>query len=684
MNWHTLLVMETARLLLLAGLLLYLTRQVLAPWLPPDPADRTLASLLALAGALTLLPLWLAQAHLYELISLWFFLTLLALIGLLARPRAGRLTPAYLTARGEAALGWLERRFRREREIEGRSWESIVEPVPLGTQAVGSEAATVSLPEREPPAAAGWRSSGGLVALLAALAVLAAAGYLRILDLWLHPGAPFGDAPVHLKWIQELKLNDLHGGGDGVYTKGMHAIISSLHLLLALDLPTLYRLWGPLSALFGVAVAIWAAMRLSGSRWAGILAGTLVGWVGAGTWWELSRQAGTLPQEAGQVWMLPALWWSYRYLHGGLGRELGLATLAVAVIAAGHWGNLSFLALGLVALGLATLGQVPFHRTLRLAGASLAAALVGEAHVIIGLLAGQPVGGNNPAYLRSAGVAPPVPPFMMAIAAVALGLFLLTLLPRWRPWRGRIRWVLLLFLLWFGAWQIGRVGPSTGTLGIIVGAFTERGLDYLNLAAVLVVALAFGMAEAGLAAAARGRLLAGAAAALLLAGAFAVLPASVQNPGPRLLSDDMVMAMYDLSRVREPGYWAVVGNRNLLPLCLGRCLEQHDYLFVQTFGRLPPGGDRLATAAAQLGSAQLELLAFVPRHPVQPDVPRPPAEVSRFDGALLELQDRWGAWDLAQLVANLQAGDSPPEIVWQGQEFIVYRLWPGQGGGAGG
>ena len=724
MNWQVMLLSESARLLVAGGALLLLTRRLLLPWLPNDPVDRSISTLLYLWLTLTMIPLALASLKVYEWVGFWLSLLSLSFLALHSGYRS--FNPiAYLEFRSASLLRRTER--ARPQEPLGEPWENVVSLVPLSpsgplpspplTPARSSEDPSFATPlSPAAPFIPRWRPwtwiDRGLgerearrLAILGGLVVVAVAGYLRATDLWLHPGLPFGDAPVHLKWARELELNDLFK--DGVYPLGMHAIISSLNVLLAVDLPTLYRLWGPLSTVLWVGTTIWAGARLSGSRWAGILAGALVGWVGTDVWWDLRRQAATLPQETGYLWLLPALIWAHQYLERGDRRAALPAAAAVAVTAAGHWGNLAFLLLALGAMGLASLRTAPSGRILRLGLLSLGAALAGEGPMLIGFLS-HPVGGNNLAYAASASAIQPVPFEIWAMLGAGTGLAIVSGRPGWSEWRGRTRWALAVLLTWLAAWQSARLSLNSGQWAIIIGAFTQRGRDYATMAAVLVAVLGYGMAEQALERLLRDRFTrftaptgsAGSiglvsspgsfAGAVLLVGALAVVPPPVIGPGPQFVTDDMVMAVHDLARGREPLQWVTVGNRGLLSLSLGRSFQIDDYRFIDTRAGFPAGPDGLKKTVEKLvGTSRIEVLAFVP---VAPSPPRVPA------GSILDPEEKQvvenerGAWALSGLIAELVSGSFPPEVVWKGSELVVYRIWSGRtpedvrpaSGGAGG
>ncbi|MCY9664234.1 hypothetical protein M5X11_04480 [Paenibacillus alginolyticus] len=177
--------------------------------------------------------------------------------------------------------------------------------------------------------------------------VIGGSAYIRYFDALTQASPPLSDSYVALAWMKYIERRVLFH--DGFYPAGFHITLAYLHKFAAIDQLYVLKYTGPLMSLFIALGQYLVVSRLSGNRYAGIIAAAFYGWAGnifLGGVWE--RQIGTNSQEFAFVFIMPAIYFAIRYLQTGK-RDVLTALLAACSVA----GFVHTLAYGYLAIGVA-------------------------------------------------------------------------------------------------------------------------------------------------------------------------------------------------------------------------------------------------------------------------------------------------------------------------------------------
>ncbi len=224
--------------------------------------------------------------------------------------------------------------------------------------------------------------------LAAFTAVFGISAFIRFYDSFHSLVPAMSDGYVTLAWMKYIDGRILFN--DGIYPLGSHIYLDSLHKFAFIDAIYILKYAGPLNSTFIVLSLYYAVSRFSGNRWAGLVASAVYGLFGQyllGGGWE--RQAATNSQEFAFIFVLPALYFFYRYLKEGKRADLWTAFAGTAVSGLVHTVAFALAGLGvgvLLTVFLLTGFRQTLSSALRTAAVSLGAVLVSLLPYGIGLL----------------------------------------------------------------------------------------------------------------------------------------------------------------------------------------------------------------------------------------------------------------------------------------------------------
>lgn len=173
-----------------------------------------------------------------------------------------------------------------------------------------------------------------IITFIAAMSVLAYSGYLRIYDAFVNAAPAMSDSYVTLAWIKYIGKNSLFH--DGIYPQGFHIYQALLQKFAGIDPLYILKFTGPVN---GVLIVLGIYFSISGflrSRQAGIIAASIYGIFGIYLTGSLERQASTNSQEFAFIFVLPCLYFFYRYLTEKDKQDLYIGGAALAVIGFVH------------------------------------------------------------------------------------------------------------------------------------------------------------------------------------------------------------------------------------------------------------------------------------------------------------------------------------------------------------
>lgn len=258
--------------------------------------------------------------------------------------------------------------------------------------------------------------------------VIAYSGYLRLYDVFMNAAPAMSDAYVTLAWMKYINRNILFY--DGIYPQGFHIYQSVIQKFSGLDHLHVLRFTGPLSSvLIGLGI-YFAVSRFLASRQSGILAASIYGIFNIVLTNSPDRQVATNAQEFAFVFILPCLYFFWKYFDKKNIKDLYTAGAAFALIGFVHAFAFAFTALGVGAVFVSFLicdrGKF-FKPALKAVYASLAAVGLSLIPIGFGLALGRGFHGASAefAFERSLNIGIPEPRILDYIVFFSLFLLLM-------------------------------------------------------------------------------------------------------------------------------------------------------------------------------------------------------------------------------------------------------------------
>lgn len=174
-----------------------------------------------------------------------------------------------------------------------------------------------------------------LIPFLLATIVILIASYVRGIDSLLDPAPALSDGYVTLAWMKYVNERILFH--DGIYPQGMYFAMATLGKFAFINLLYILRYMGPMNTILIVWGLYYVISALSGSRMGGTMAAAVYGvfgvWLLQGDW---TRQAATNSQEFGLLFVVPTMYYLYRYLHQGQRSDYWTAVSGLCVTGLSH------------------------------------------------------------------------------------------------------------------------------------------------------------------------------------------------------------------------------------------------------------------------------------------------------------------------------------------------------------
>lgn len=444
--------------------------------------------------------------------------------------------------------------------------DGLIRPV----QHIGQSLQRVTL-SRVERCRARLRHPGTAVADLLCLAVLGYSAWLRFHDAVLHAAPAMSDAYVTLAWMKYIERRILFH--DGIYPQGFHIVLSTLHKFAGQD--TLYTLKyaGPLSGVLTVCGIYYATWKFTGRKTAGALAALAYGALGAWLPLEWQRQASTNSQEFALIFVVPAWYWSHRFLIEGRKSDWWAAFTSYLIIGWVHTLAYLFLLLGLVCLGLAHLctdWRAAWRRAPPLLGAAAVSVCLAVLPMGLGILLGREFHQTSLQFATSTlAIAPPEITWVDYAPMFGVIVFLMQAVVSKR--RGLIVPAVCLFMLTgaaFGFYQLA--GPLSGNAVLATRS---------NLLWSLILAVDIGVSWSAfcslVAVSCRRSTMADVPAAVLVCGLTVAL-LRPQPPSPyKMQPDNMVEQYLRISGDFRPTEWMIVSTDEGYALALGQGYHMH-------------------------------------------------------------------------------------------------------------
>ena len=263
-----------------------------------------------------------------------------------------------------------------------------------------------------------------LMDAIALLGVVGFAAYLRYWDPLTNAAPAMSDSYVTLAWMKYVGRRQLFH--DGLYPQGFHIILSVLQKFSAVEGLLVLKYVGPMASTLTTLSCYYLVSRVTDSPLAGVVSAFVYGCLPSLMPYEFERQAATNSQEFAMAFLLPAVWYTVRYLAGDSEYDLAVAFSAVSVIGLTHPMVAFFVAVGVACAVSGTLLArcVKVKTLLRLAGAGFVSVVVSALPLAAGTLFGIPFHGSSAEFMTAGGTGwcPPIRPadrILLCACAVA-------------------------------------------------------------------------------------------------------------------------------------------------------------------------------------------------------------------------------------------------------------------------
>jgi hypothetical protein len=184
-----------------------------------------------------------------------------------------------------------------------------------------------------------------IASILLVLSTVLYSAYLRLYDAFIHAAPAMSDAYVTLAWMKYIDSRILFH--DGIYPQGFHIYLATLSKFAAIDPLYVLRYTGPLNGVLTALGLYFVLSHITRSRLAGAVAASVYGIFGSYLATEWERQASTNSQEFGFVFVIPTVYFYYRYMMYSKEEDFYTAAAGTAVVGLVHQMAFTFTGAGM-------------------------------------------------------------------------------------------------------------------------------------------------------------------------------------------------------------------------------------------------------------------------------------------------------------------------------------------------
>lgn len=173
-------------------------------------------------------------------------------------------------------------------------------------------------------------------------------GYLRLYDVYFHAAPALSDGNVTLAWMKYISNRIIFH--DGIYPQGFHICLAIIQKFSAADPLYILKYSGPVNCVFISAGLYFAISRLTARKGPAIVAAFIYGGLGQYLTSLWVRQAATNSQEFSFVFVIPTLYFFYKYLEDLDKKYLYTAFIGITVTGLTHTLAFAFTAYGVIVI----------------------------------------------------------------------------------------------------------------------------------------------------------------------------------------------------------------------------------------------------------------------------------------------------------------------------------------------
>jgi hypothetical protein len=249
----------------------------------------------------------------------------------------------------------------------------------------------------------GWfKNKNTVVNVFLLISVMGYSIYIRIYDAIVHAAPAMSDAYVTLAWMKYINKRILFH--DGIYPQGFHITMATLQKFSFIDPLYVLRYTGPLNGLLIAFGIYFVTSRLTKKTAPGIIAALIYGVLGGSFFGDWVRQAATNSQEFGFVFVLPTLYFFYKYMDENKKNYLITAFCGAAVCGLVHTISLFFVVFGvgiIILVGLILKFKASLKPIIRIMLAGIITAIISVIPAGIGLMTGNAFHGSSSDFISS-------------------------------------------------------------------------------------------------------------------------------------------------------------------------------------------------------------------------------------------------------------------------------------------
>lgn len=245
-----------------------------------------------------------------------------------------------------------------------------------------------------------FHSKSKIINYLLLSVIIGYSAYLRFFDAITSAVPGTSDGNVTLAWMKYIAGNELFH--DGIYPHGFHIYLATLQKFAHIDPIYIQKYGGPFNimmVILGIYIVIYKFTDRPGI---GIIGASIYGILYKLLPIEWSRQAATNSQEFAFVFVLPTIYFAYKYIKNNNKNDLLTTFCGVAILMLVHTVALSFAAIGIISLSLAAVIlkiKTNFKRVVHIGVSSFLAVIIGVLPIGYGILMGMSFNSSSKDFL---------------------------------------------------------------------------------------------------------------------------------------------------------------------------------------------------------------------------------------------------------------------------------------------
>lgn len=233
--------------------------------------------------------------------------------------------------------------------------------------------------------------------------VIIYSSYLRFYDAVTSPVPGMADGNVSLAWMKYIARRELFY--EEIYPQGFHIYNATIQKFAYINPIYIQKYSGPFNEILIVLGIFFFIYKLTDRLGAGVMGAAIYGVLGVLLPIEWERQAATNSQEFAFVFVLPTIYFAYKYIKDNEKNHLITTFCGVAVLMFVHTIALSFAAIGVIALCLAAVVlniKIHFKKVFLMGISSIIAVIIGLLPIGYGILIGKKFHDSSKEFLFAA------------------------------------------------------------------------------------------------------------------------------------------------------------------------------------------------------------------------------------------------------------------------------------------